>query len=133
MDTKLMVDVATAVMDNFDLMSDMDEDVTEHFCQQLEKSFKEAAAGAPDLRSAILGLKQWTQGANGEDTEGFDYYEAAAIDAALASAAPVEAPVLTSHEITVMWHAAQDQACTGIPSPIHFARAIEARIKGVAK
>lgn len=54
MDAKLMVDIATGVMDEIGMMADFGERRTTLFCAKLEAAFKEAAAGAPDLRSAVV-------------------------------------------------------------------------------
>ena len=128
MDTKLMVDIATGVMEEIGMMADFGERRTAHFCERLEAAFKEAAAGAPaftattewqapsepiyaaqlgrghaagapDLRSAILAMKAERQSFNNlcmynAYASGFE--DARDEAAALASAAPVEAvPELT--------------------------------------
>lgn len=131
MDAKLMVDIATCVMEEYGIMCSMNERNTKCFCEKLEAAFKEAAAGAPDLRSAILALSpdlpMPNDGGNALRAEGFDNGIHAA--AALVSAAPVEA--LTDEEIASI---AKTEGFVHVgQGGYRFARAIEARIKGGAK
>lgn len=132
MDTKLMVDIATGVMDEIGMMADFGERRTTLFCAKLEAAFKEAAAGAPDLRSAI---PTWRERAYDDSADPeckittLMQEEIADLRAALASAAPVEA--LTDEEIEEL-ALAEGFVHVG-KGGYRFARAIEARIKGGAK
>ncbi len=108
-------------------MEDVLELIAEHETLIARITELEAVAGAPDLRSAIderAAFDTWFSG-NGFAAYRESMWAAWEARAALASAAPVEA--LTDEEINDFWNAAM---LSGQPIRLHFARAIEAQIKG---
>lgn len=136
MDAKLMVDITTGVMEECSMLNSVNEREFQYFCEELEATFKEAAAGAPDLRSAIptwqerAGLPEGTLAENCSGIEDDWQAEIADLRAALASAAPVAA--LTDDEITEVWESMPGSFLANFGYYL-FARAIEARIIGGVK